>query len=123
MGYNDFYERILNDKGKNQEWRIQIYMRIKSITLELEAATLLLAVGQKEIDGGTYKNAIDYVEKAKLLINELIDTENPKKELTYYKCPKCGSTNFKAVFNDYYVVCKDCGKISLKDLIPRKPSK
>ena len=125
MGYNDFYERILNDKGKSQEWRIQIYMRIKSITLELEAATLLLAVEQKEINGGTYKNAIDYVEKAKLLIDELIDTENPKKKLTYMgvtlQCPKCGSTKFKAEFNDNYVVCKNCGKIPSKDLIPHKP--
>jgi len=35
----------------------------------------------------------------------------------YYKCPKCGSTDFMAEFNDDYVVCKNCGKIPSKDLI------
>jgi len=116
---DSFYDDlgILNNKGRDQKWRIDIYMRIKSITLELEAAALLLAVGQKEINGGTYKNAIDYVEKAKLLIDELIDIEKPKEKLIYYKCPKCGGTNFNAEFGDYFVNCKNCGKIPVKDLI------
>jgi uncharacterized ubiquitin-like protein YukD len=66
---------INNIKGRNQEFRIEIYMRIKAIMLELEAANLLLAVEQKEINGGTYKNSIRYVNKAKLLIDELVDYE------------------------------------------------
>jgi len=117
----------LNNKGHNQEWRIEIYMRIKAIMLELEAATLLLAAEQKEINGGTYKNAIDYIEKAKLLIGELIDIENPKEKLTYmgkpfsdYYCPKCGGRDLKEGFEGTHFLCVNCGVMPVEDLIPQR---
>ena len=127
---NSFFDElgILNNKRHDQEWRIQIYMRIKSITLELEAATLLLAVEQKEINGGTYKNAIGYAEKAKLLIDELIDIENPKKKSTFtgkplsdYHCPKCGGKELIEGVKGTRFFCVNCGEMPVEDVIPHKP--
>ena len=74
---SDLFEKIekLNAKGHDQELRMGIYMQSKAIMENLKMANILMGIEQKEINGGTFQNAFEYVRKAKFLIDKLIDYE------------------------------------------------